>query len=1227
MTLGGSALAQTPPYMTISQDQTVLGTTSLLVVVDSVNSGAAGSAGNPTRLDFGHAFIVNVFVLSSPSKIDPYLGKTLFLYMQDTQTGTGAVNNWWQQGTPANVPAMTQWSRTASARSNGDSLVRYSLTIADGQYPVLMNSQSYWNSLLDGSIIRPSLYVGFKNPGDTYANYGDAVLNYIDIWGYKNRMSLTSPNIPANRTIDVVVKQYDNIKKNLEDILITDSLKLPAGNYAWYMDDQYGVSPYTYTVNNPNPWLNNIYQSGFKPWINTTHIGAFDLSNLDYWLGDGPDGTTYGAYKMYYTLYYYAINADIVANAPHSPYVDTTTFKNNAYKIRVKIKPYLSPMTNLPDPAFTSSPFMNNAFTIASQNYGDSIAGAQWGTLKNPSETSYNPAGNYLPNDGEYTIAQDIVGIIGGSVNVRPGDWYVPAGGAWVPAKKYDHTSGNGTGFMYIVNAKEAGGIFYKETFEVCPQMNLQFSMWLFNICDGTRDNNSWNVKYRIKPNVHVQIWSGNQPTLPTSGSPLLDYYTGEIPMTGVWEQYLTPIFPVPASVNEITVFYLSVNGSGDGNDFMMDDIQIQRTNGAFDFSVTNVAQCLTSASDEYKIQAVWDTLVIKQSTPYQIGDSIPYKWTFYNTSDPTTITASTIGDSLTIGKAKYPNDTISIEVAGNEVGTYKLEIYAGGGDECSTFSYYVFSPSQKPDLVVNPPAGDICAGTQAGLKIANLTADIASKLTWYYRPDGGTEAQLLDANGNQLTGDTITVYPTRKTTYIAKIAHCSDSISYTMEVGGGDEIGFGRDSLNAGYVYRLCYSADSVRIPIKYPASTAITCTVFQDGIANADTLAFWILDASGKDTIAFNPQRIRPNMSDFRKGKNKITCAVLVDNGVGCGRLQTFDIRFISDFSVWAPGKNLTVPRDSVNWNNDANWYITDSLNNRYAQGGVPMACTNVVIPGDASYYPTLKGAYVVGTDSLPKDDGFEATPKCNDITFQFGGEVAQLQHLEYVRAFVEMNFGTFNVDSTFTNTANLINTDDGNNYYPNYASRNRYYSMSAPLKEMYAGDFSFGGKPNAYMKYADPIAINTVRQDSEAELIQKWTNSINTYKVPFTAGFGFGYEVYPGDLKENWPYKNNQKNLNSALGRVRWPYYYLDNAYADSINPLHKYEGTTTGAGKSIFTYYPEGLPNSPIAKTDTVLRRTTTITNIVTQTFYKNVPQAVSLGNRFILATRFKSKNKA
>ncbi|GHT62689.1 hypothetical protein FACS189451_07640 [Bacteroidia bacterium] len=1193
-----NAWSQSPsPYLVIEQIQSGTNQT----VVPATSTGPVGSQNAPTRLQFDSAFTVSVFVPTP----DPYTGKTLFLYMQDNLNGSGAVNNWWLQGTPVNVDSM----RFPAPVLEND-YYKYTLTINTGQYPRLMNAVNYWSTLADGSIIRPSFYVGYTASPTTYADWGAAVINFIDIWGYKNIPVPFSISL-AQSDIILEIDQYTPIEKNLEDSLLAAGTLSP-GAYSWYMDDQYGVSPYTYTVNNKNAWMNNIYQDKYKPWINSSHI---DWTNPDFL-------STNSQSDSCYVLRYYVIPSSTAT--VNGTFVDGNTFNSQVRRVIVKIKPADAP------------PSMVNPITIAHQDYGSAMAGTQWDSVPLPSnETTYTYAGNNLPGDGQYSLAQDIVGTIGGGS--RPIDWYVPAGGAWAPAKKYDHTSQDGTGFMYIVNADNGNGVFHKDTFNVCPQVNLQFSMWLANICDGTRANNSWNSKYRIKPNVHVQIWPDSLSALPTSGTPLLDYYTGEIPMTGEWEQYRTPVFQVPNGINKITVFYLSVNNGGDGNDFMMDDIQIQRSNGTFGFHLTEGCPCQDPTAP-YQIHADWNSEVMQEI--FSGKTSFQYKWSVYKGTDIRSIqgAGSNIqlldGSPSATGVATYNSPTVSnsdiyIKIPGTEDGIYKLAIAAADGtgnidDQCAIYSYYVFSPNHPPKIVASASVTDICPGSEIefSVNIDTTMAFDAKNLLWFTIDDTTQIEQknesnlipLLGADGNQISGDkwpVVTVRPFKTTYYVLQFGACRDTIKCTVTEPTGTRIGFGTDKRTSGYVYRVCYSATNVQIPVTITESIA-EYNVYLDGSCSEPPSASESLNV-GETTISVDLTKIKPSPDNFRKGSHTITCAIVYGD---CGNFQKFDIRFISENSVWVPGLNTTSPTDYNNWNNDANWYITDSLNNRYGEGGIPMACTNVVIPCDAMNYPILQSSYA-GVAGLPTDDGFDPVPKCNTITFKFGGEVAQLQYLQYLKAYVEMNLGTYRSDSSFINTANLINTDGKYNYYPNFIPRDRYYSMSAPLKDMYSGDFAFGGKPNVYMKYADTILVETVRNDKYAELINKWTYSINSYNIPFRAGFGFGYEVYSGDLKETWPYARNQKNLNSALGVVRWPYF-MNKAYLDSINPLHTFSGdVNTGAGTSEFTYFPVGMPNNPTDTTNKITRSSVSIDNIVSRTLYNGGPVDVPLANRFIV----------
>jgi len=144
-----------------------------------------------------------------------------------------------------------------------------------------------------------------------------------------------------------------------------------------------------------------------------------------------------------------------------------------------------------------------------------------------------------------------------------------------------------------------------------------------------------------------------------------------------------------------------------------------------------------------------------------------------------------------------------------------------------------------------------------------------------------------------------------------------------------------------------------------------------------------------------------------------NDISATINTQNGCGITKgTKTFPIDYATAATTWT-GKT------STDWNTSSNWTAR-----------VPKSCTNVTIP-DVSIsgvaYPTIS-----------------ATGECNYITFEPGGAVLGLQNLTYNKAFVEIEL-----------------------------QRNKWYTLTAPLKNMYSGDYYFsGGAPVTYMRLFDTV-----------------------------------------------------------------------------------------------------------------------------------------------------------
>lgn len=178
------------------------------------------------------------------------------------------------------------------------------------------------------------------------------------------------------------------------------------------------------------------------------------------------------------------------------------------------------------------------------------------------------------------------------------------------------------------------------------------------------------------------------------------------------------------------------------------------------------------------------------------------------------------------------------------------------------------------------------------------------------------------------------------------------------------------------------------------------------------------------------------------------------------------------------------------STEWFNDANW------NPKY-----PTACTDVIIPeiGNGVRYPIL------------------TTPgACKSITFEPGGAVLGLQHLTYTKAYVQIKL-----------------------------QRNKWYTLTTPLKSMFSGDYYFQGMPRTQMKLFDEVNPD---KPEAGKFVGTWTNSFATLIEPLTPGKGFAFWVdtisynYPnGIFAEHTDYFNSfpRRNADGSLIRTVVPY----------------------------------------------------------------------------------------
>ncbi|WP_312429810.1 SdrD B-like domain-containing protein [Lacrimispora sp.] len=154
----------------------------------------------------------------------------------------------------------------------------------------------------------------------------------------------------------------------------------------------------------------------------------------------------------------------------------------------------------------------------------------------------------FTPIDGEYTVQNIMTDAMSNVI----GAWWRIA----------DHTTGNETGRMMVVNGFNPGAVFFRSTVPVTPNTNFLFSTWILNL---------FKVTGFPPAQLGVRILDQN-------GNVLFQQALGvEIPVNTnapEWKQIGTVINSM--NNTQITVEFFSEGEAVVGNDYAIDDVALQ---------------------------------------------------------------------------------------------------------------------------------------------------------------------------------------------------------------------------------------------------------------------------------------------------------------------------------------------------------------------------------------------------------------------------------------------------------------------------------------------------------------------------------------------------------------------------------------------------------------------------------------------------------------------------
>ena len=340
-----------------------------------------------------------------------------------------------------------------------------------------------------------------------------------------NRSSTLSPGDPGIANVPVILQ---NIETGARLVVLTDT----SGNYAF--------------INVPNGNYRIVEAFGTAGGVLTP--GDFSTATL----GPVPIATT--------------PPISFVSNPPiGSTNLDSTTpntvlitvTDNDITNQNILNGPVIyTPIQNILDPCVTVSD--TNLITDADNGtFGFFLAGtpANTGPATEPypgvtPDFTYvvpDPT-TYTPIDGEYTVQN----ILNNAMSNQIGAWWRIA----------DHTTGNETGRMMIVNGFNPGAVFFESTVNVTPNTNYLFSTWILNLFTTTG---------YPPAQLGVRILDQN-------GNNLYQAALGELIPVNTTAPEWREIGTVINSQNntQLTVEFFSEGEAVIGNDYAIDDVSLK---------------------------------------------------------------------------------------------------------------------------------------------------------------------------------------------------------------------------------------------------------------------------------------------------------------------------------------------------------------------------------------------------------------------------------------------------------------------------------------------------------------------------------------------------------------------------------------------------------------------------------------------------------------------------
>lgn len=462
------------------------------------------------------------------------------------------------------------------------------------------------------------------------------------------------------------------------------------------------------------------------------------------------------------------------------------------------------------------------------------------------------------------------------------------------------------------------------------------------------------------------------------------------------------------------------------------------------------------------------------------------------NDVDPVGVDEYVESDSLKKGRSFYLLPLESYNPADDQVdwGKDGAFTFDSSGEAKSRWELMDFKPAVTKDVIIErkTPSPSYIRPTYVGYRCSPDMGYMEFKLINI--PNGTGTVTLRDGTTVIKSTDIATLKDLMVKWDLNATSGRELKKEYTLEIETTNCSNEGRNTQKNYFKVHLLDSSEGLEVSLlpRRGACPGEKVTLTASNLGISDEHYTWKITKAGESPKELKGRTVTCEVAAPRvlNGKVQYNTYDLVVTGTQCSRDFTANgiIPVSTDELWWKPDLNgeghATVPGGTgpeekhntpepsdakyYDWHNPDNWAFLYK-GKFYPAKAVPTRCTNVHIMNLSQFElgpvdSKLRAQPDLAKEVTPRD--LYGEPTCIDITFHSGAFVHNIQQLNYRRAMVRYNFGVapdYKSDKHIYTTTEELDTDE------QLYGRDKLNLLSAPLYDIYAGDYSFSASPYTY------------------------------------------------------------------------------------------------------------------------------------------------------------------